>query len=408
MRSAILPGVLLSLLSATGRYPAQAQTPRVVENTHPAWQPAEALRLASKPTLVIGTQGGAMYEFARVVGAARLHDGRIVVADGGSLSLRFFDSTGTFLKSVGRHGEGPGEFKTLRSFFVMPGDTMIAGDAIGALSYFTGTGEYIQRRGVANPPLSVASAGLAIALAPLDGSGIRAVAALPRPRPRGAGSRWVDSFPVAIVDAGNSDIARIGVHPVGEVATSDGAASQVWFTANAVFAGAGGPFYIGYGSEYVIRVYTVQGQLRQIIRRSWTPVRVTNADIDRYVIEWGKRWIKSTGAEAEAERTSLRKSPFASTIPAFSQFIADRVGRLWVREAHLADAPGSGALNTTPLAASRWSVFDPNGHWLGDVTMPARFQPRDIGADYVLGSALDEDDVPRVVLYRLGTSATLR
>ena len=182
----------------------------------------------------------------------------------------------------------------------------------------------------------------------------------------------------------------------------------VWFGANATFASDGRLFYIGFGSEYAIRVYTSSGDLKHIIRRTWTPVSVTSADIDRYVEEWGKRWIKSTGAEAEAERASLRQDPYASTVPAFSQFIADRVGRLWVREAHLADAPGAGALNTTPLVPSRWSIFDPDGRWLGDVSMPARFQPRDIGADYVLGTAVDADGVQSIVLYRLGSSTRAR
>ncbi len=135
---------------------------------------------------------------------------------------------------------------------------------------------------------------------------------------------------------------------------------------------------------------------------------MTKADIDEYVVEWGKRWITATGAEAEAQRASLREDPYAATVPAFSQFIADRIGRLWVREAHLADAPGAGALNTTPLVPSIWSVFDPAGRWLGDVTMLARFQPRDIGADYVLGTVLDADGVQSIALYRLETSMGVR
>jgi hypothetical protein len=52
---------------------------------------------------------------------------------------------------------------------------------------------------------------------------------------------------------------------------------------------------------------------------------------------------------------------------------------------------------------STWSVFGPAGIWLGDVTMPARFLPRDIGADYVLGTAIDADGVETVVSYRLAT-----
>ena len=54
-----------------------------------------------------------------------------------------------------------------------------------------------------------------------------------------------------------------------------------------------------------------------------------------------------------------------------------------------------------PLVPSVWSVFDAQGRWLGDVTLPARFSPMDIGADYVLGVARDEDGVETVAMYTL-------
>ena len=44
---------------------------------------------------------------------------------------------------------------------------------------------------------------------------------------------------------------------------------------------------------------------------------------------------------------------------------------------------------------------DAAGRWLCDVTMPARFAPKEIGADYVLGVARDDDNVEAVVMYRL-------
>jgi hypothetical protein len=51
-----------------------------------------------------------------------------------------------------------------------------------------------------------------------------------------------------------------------------------------------------------------------------------------------------------------------------------------------------------------WRVFDKAGKWLGTVTLPARFNPMDIGTDYVLGLWRDEDDVEHVRMYRLNTS----
>jgi hypothetical protein len=44
----------------------------------------------------------------------RLEDGRIAVLNGGTQEIRFYDATGTYLRSVGGEGEGPGEFESPR------------------------------------------------------------------------------------------------------------------------------------------------------------------------------------------------------------------------------------------------------------------------------------------------------
>jgi len=73
----------------------------------------------------------------------------------------------------------------------------------------------------------------------------------------------------------------------------------------------------------------------------------------------------------------LRDARYAFTMLAFSQFIPDRIGRLWVREAHYQDAISAGSL-----------------------TMPKNFQPDDIGADYVLGKQYI-DGVSKVLQFAL-------
>jgi hypothetical protein len=403
MRRALSPFLLSALLCSS----ASAQAPRVVDNPRPIWKAGEALVLSAAPSLVIGDEGGPNYEFLRIRGTARLDDGRIVVVDASSLTLRFFDASGRYLKSAGGKGGGPGEFEQLDAFWRLPGDTIVAGSMLrGDLSYFTGEGKYLQRLARTPPPSAPggnAAAGWPVTLAPLDGAGLRVSGNMPMRGPATVGNRTVDSFPVAIVDQRSAEIRKIGTLPSMALAMDGGQPRTPWFGAVATYAADAKYFYIGFGTAYAINVYTRSGALSHVIRRAWTPRKVTKADIDKYVVEWGKRWIKSTGASADAERADLRNDPYAATVPAFSQFLADRTGRLWVREAKLADAPGAGQLNTTPLVPSTWSVFSPAGTWLGDVTMPARFLPRDIGADYVLGTAIDADGVETVVSYRLAT-----
>jgi len=46
-------------------------------------------------------------------------------------------------------------------------------------------------------------------------------------------------------------------------------------------------------------------------------------------------------------------------------------------------------------------VFSAYGELLGRVMVPFRFQPLNIGADFLLGTWEDEDDVPHVQMYQL-------
>lgn len=212
----------------------------------------------------------------------------------------------------------------------------------GDLSYFTGDGKYLLRLAKTPPPPPPGgrtASGMRLTLAPLDGRGQRVIGYLPMGRPRAAGGRSVDSFPVAIVDQRHRDAPHrqpaINVcdHGRGRAATA-AVRRQAAFAADPT-------------TSTTAWAWTTPSGLLE-----WKPLshdsqgvdaaQGDQADIDSYVVEWGKRWIKSTGAAAEAERVDLRNDPYASVVPAFSQLIPDAIGRLWVREAHLADAPGAG------------------------------------------------------------------
>jgi hypothetical protein len=376
---------------------------RIVESALPVWSGADALRLDSAPALVIGTQSGTPYELSQVAGAARLDDGRIVIADGASAELRFFDSAGVFIRTAGRHGSGPGEFSRMMFFARMPGDTLVVVELSGP-SRFSSDGAFLHRHNVMLPTTTMPR-GIRAVVAVLSGG--RAVLAPIQqpPSTRAAGERWIHTASFHLVDDGNNEIANLGEQPLMMFAMEKDGASPPWFAPKAVLASAGPAWYVGFGSAYEIREFDRDGRLRRVIRRTWSPALVTRADIEQFVEVWGRRWIRTTGAEAERERSAMLGAAYADTVPAFSQIIADRTGGLWVRNANLPDAARAGDLSDTPMVPSTWSVFGRDGVWLGDVTMPAHFLPHDIGGDYVLGVARDGDGVETVVLYRMRPGA---
>ena len=83
--------------------------------------------------------------------------------------------------------------------------------------------------------------------------------------------------------------------------------------------------------------------------------------------------------------------------------VLDNTGKLWVRAPKTIDGAVAGSLNDYPIGPSTWSVFSDTGIWLGDVVMPSKFEPTDIGRDYVLGISREEEKIPKVVRHKLGT-----
>jgi hypothetical protein len=367
---------------------------RIVSNDRPAWTTSQALRLGAAPALVIGGRPGDPYRFRQNRGVVRLADGTVVVADGGSLEVRYFDSTGAFRRYAEDRGEQPGQSRQFLGMYRLAGDT-VAVIRPREVSLFTPGGALA--RVLPTPAQIPSRSSFVLALLP---NGARILTPITPARPRTRGDRWVDSMSLFLVHPNDTVVHDLGKFPSFELAMED-TPQQVWFGPVASWAVDRHTFYYGFPTEYSVRAYSADGHLRRVIRRRWTAQRVTEADKDAHTIEWGKHWITSTGAEAERERADHRDDSYAATVPAYSQMMVDGAGRLWVREAHVKDADLEGELYSTPVVPSTWSVFDAEGRWLCDVTMPTGFLPKEMGRDYVIGTSYGTDDGVIIALYRL-------
>jgi hypothetical protein len=388
---------------ATFTPPLHAQSSRdstgvlIVENARPAWSDSERLSLAAKPRLMIGDTTDSAYRFRQVRGIMLLTDGRIAVADGASLQLRLFSAQGRFLSASAGKGNGPGQILNMHWVRRLKGDTIAINSALSSAALYSNTGQFV-RTAVFSPRV-VAPARPPLLVALLHG-GLGIVTPLPDVTPHPIGSRWTESLSLTLATDSTSALRELGTVPYIEMEQVSSGPTPIWLSSVGVFAASDDHFYAGFGDRYEIREYGSDGKLQSIIRRAWTPTPITADDWERWVVEWSKLWVRTTGAERERDIQKVRESPWAEANPAFSQFIVDRSGRLWVREAHWQDAIAAGSLVDLPAVPSVWSVFDSRGRWLGDVNMPTGFLPFEIGTDYVTG-ILRADGVNHVAIYEL-------
>jgi 6-bladed beta-propeller len=122
----------------------------IVEHTSLAGGDSTSWRIALSDTTRIGLFGitpeGDERYLARDVGAARLADGRVAVADQLAYSVRIFEADGSFSEAVGRRGEGPGEFVSLGGLFRIGGDSLLAVDQGPRWTLLDPFGNFVQTK----------------------------------------------------------------------------------------------------------------------------------------------------------------------------------------------------------------------------------------------------------------------
>jgi hypothetical protein len=355
---------------------------RIVESISPLWSKTDAWAVSQNPIVRIGNTGpGEGEQLFRVGDVTRLSDGRIVVVNSSANELRVYSPTGHFIRAIGRQGPGPGEFTDPRRLWVLPGDTLVVADWT-KISVFDSTGGFV-RSDVFGPwPI------------------------------------W-DRFPDGsylrlLIPPGKDPFQPGYFHPVFAIvrAQADGSAADTlafvsgdemyrWSSSAGGIASFRSPFgrtrtavvhgdsiYTGDGSSFEIWDLDDSGELVRIIRRDVEPEPVDDSAI---------RALEA-GILQGTERENLRRErnrmfsewTYPAFRPSYDRLLLDRGGNLWVRHYSLA-----------PQEDAEWTVFDPDGRWLGVVGMPAELTVKEIGLDYVLGVWTDELGVECVQLHVL-------
>lgn len=368
---------------------------RITQATQALTEEGEMWTVVPEPRLDIGVQEGEPpYELDRVVGAARLTDGSIIVANGGTGELRLFDGEGRFIRSMGKEGEGPGEFRSLEWIQVIAADTILAIDAAQRrVTAFTPYGDVqwaipIEGNGYSWPGDVRLHDGTFVLLTETGDVWQRIRAGEAR-----AGQTERNTVVLARYSARGTLLDTLGRFPGYEEAIlqSDGRPATTYPPWGKLtrYAVAGDRVYLGTQESGEVRIHLPDGSLAGILRWPAGDLAVTSDDIQRF----NTTQFELTGADSATREAIVARTetlPVPESRPAFGRILVDAMGLLWISEAHL------------PIAApTHWSIVEPGTGVVGQAEVPAHFEVYQVGVDYVLGRWTDALGVQHVRLLEL-------
>ena len=361
---------------------------RIVENTTGSWAEAEEWRLGAAPILDIGgVEGDPTQELFRVNDAARLPDGRVVIANAGTQELLFYDADGTRSAVAGGRGGGPGEFETMFWHQIIHDTIVVANRRPARLSFFDFEGRFVRSARFEANLLGVFVDGTVLASQsslgdnPQDGL-FRSSSILLRFGVEGEAVDTLGSIP------GSESFLQVSDQSVS--ITRSPLMRSTWTFVHR------DRYYVAINDRYEVGVFGSDGALLFSVRKKHEIRPITDAVLEAYIEE---RLRDAGDDEARRQRVlRLREITLPPTLPAFgwntnvrsAPVLVDDLDHLWVLE-----------YNEPDDKVYRWTVFNPEGLLLGEVPFPDALEPFHIGADFVLGKSLDAFDVEHVVLYEL-------
>ena len=366
--------------------------------------------LAEEPTLSIGDFAGPQeILFGDIESVARDAAGNLVVADDQALEIRIFDSEGRHLRSLGREGEGPGEFESLQGAWPVEDGSIVAAD-FRDITRFRAEGTAVSTARLLGPHRATV---LPIGL---GGSGLLLSTASPRPdlsadifsgspqevmrNLRGAldppfilfvRHRFDGTLVDTVAERSNRRLAPVSsgeIRDPGDGRFSQTVAMQIPFAPRPSAAGSPHGVAVTGGVNYEIDVFGQDGALRMIARLDEAPPVLTDAHLEAHATRSGTRERDAASIRESIE--SYRELPLPESLPGYTNVRFADTGEIWAVRYAIRGAP-----------MRQLDVFAPDGVYLGRVAVPVSFRIEEVGRDMALGVHTDELGVERVQLRAL-------
>jgi len=335
--------------------------------------------------------------------------GRVYVADAGAEHLKVFGPDGKFIRTIGRKGQGPGEFQG-PEFVEIGGGRVFVWEAMNRrLSILDAEGRFIGS--AASAPFLPGAFGVFIQMRALpDG---RFVVHYGRGIGTGANDRPPDRQ-VQVVELLSADAKPLRVLLEQDVLTG----RFVWnaqYNANVrvpfpyhptlhVDVTPAGVLAVGYSEKYEIELHNPdRGRLAAFVR-PYSPIRLTERDrqdhFGRFRMAVFKDGMKTI--VPKPPDVILKNTEFPETLPPYRGLTADGEGNIWVH------------VYVESRATNVFDVFDPQSGFIARISVEGAPVDHSFAASLskrFFGQALwrieqDEEGYSSLVKYRLTAGRT--
>jgi hypothetical protein len=337
-------------------------------------------------------EGEDAYVFGSIRGIDVDSSGRILVVDGQARELRIFSAAGEHLQTIGRSGDGPGEFRRPDHVRVASDGRMVVRDAPTRFSVFSRDGEYL------NSWLLGAGFSTNAPFYLVDGDRILNPTMMDRLVWYDLDGTSADTIPVPgrgyeapqLTVAAGGGVARYSIPFMP---------AEMWAMAR------DGAFLYGMNERYALERLEPDGHVLRI-ERTVEPVPVAAGEAEQ-ARERILTAIRGSDPDWRWEGPGVPEAK-----PAYRRIIPGSDGTIWVlRSSRGVEEPNPDYDPAQPSEfPTRWrepvvaDVFDSGGEYLGPVRFPEELSMLTapmLSADVVVAVRTHPEGYPQVVRYRL-------
>jgi len=314
-------------------------------------------------------------------------DGYFHILDNGDHRIAVFNQEGSYVRSYGGEGDGPGEFRNMRLQYLHEGVIHIYDSRRRRTSRFTIDGEFLDV--VSTPP--TASSGIVELFYFPEGL------VLVSPTTEEKDNLVFSGLETLFISTDGDTTARIEIPPFltnyrFELRSGGGGGSRIKYTGQPLVQySPDNGLFITTGVTPEIQIYSLAGDLKELIRLNLEPEPVTTEERNAIIqnldaIVQSYRDNNSFFLETtEANRRAL----YITELKAFWEDMQVAVGGyIWLQVPEVYDAESTNR-------GRKYRVLSPAGEYLGDTRWP-EWMPGRIVGDLLLTMQLDEETGERI------------